>query len=309
MSIEVRQLGMNLAAEIVGVDVSEPIADADVAAIEAAFVALKVLLFREQPLDAHQLAAFGAHFGELQVHVQKRYQHPDVPEVVRMTNRNADGSFDEVGAARGSADRTRDAWHSDMMFDPSPAKATLLHAVDVVSSGGHTCFSNATEVYRLLPIETQKSLIGLKAEFAYGGGAINERNALAAQALSEEDRKASVAIHPAIAAHPMTGEPAVYLSPYTTSRILDVSEEEADVLLEPVYALMDSQPVRWEHRWSAGDTLMWDNRSGLMHAGRMDYPRNEARTFIRTTVRGGPIQAYAPAKGAGSDCVVVDRGK
>lgn len=296
MSVEVRPLGTNLAAEIVGVDVSEPIVDADVAAIEAAFVAHKVLLFREQTLDAHQLATFGSHFGDLQVHVQKRYQHPDVPEVVRMTNRKADGSFDEVGAARGSADQTRHAWHSDMMFDPSPAKATLLHSVDVVSTGGHTCFSNATEVYRLLPAEIQKGLIGLQAEFAYGGRAINERNALAAQALSEEDRKASVAIHPAVAAHPVTEEPAVYLSPYTTSRILGVSEEEAKTLLEPVYALMDSQRVRWEHRWSTGDTLMWDNRGGLMHAGRMDYPRSETRTFIRTTVRGAPIQAYAPAQ-------------
>ncbi len=89
----------------------------------------------------------------------------------------------------------------------------------------------------------------------------------------------------------MTGEPAVYLSPYTTSRLLGVSPEKSGALLGQVYELMDSQDVRWEHRWAAGDTLMWDNRGGLMHAGRMDYPRNEPRTFIRATVRGGPIQA------------------
>ena len=53
--------------------------------------------------------------------------------------------------------------------------------------------------------------------------------------------------------------------------------------------MLDRPEFRWEHEWSVGDTLMWDNRGGTMHCGRLDYPRNELRRFLRTTVTGGPI--------------------
>ena len=61
---------------------------------------------------ARELVAFSRQFGELQPHVQKSYRHPDAPEVVNMTNRKPDGSFDEAGARRGAIENLRDGWHS-----------------------------------------------------------------------------------------------------------------------------------------------------------------------------------------------------
>lgn len=296
-NLSITPLSPHLGAAVSGLDLTLPMSRGLVNTLENAMCAHKVLLFRAQRLDAAALARFASHFGELQAHVQKRYQHAEVPEVVWMTNRNPDGSFDEVGAARGSAMRTRDGWHSDMAFDPVPAKFTVLHALDVPSTGGNTCFANTEMVYRLLEPALRARLVGLEADFAYGGQATSARNQLAANALSDADRAASVAIHPVISAHPDTGAPAVYISPYTTCRIRDVAETEAAAIFDRVYALMDSADVRWEHEWSVGDTIMWENRSGLMHSGRLDYPRGEARTFLRTTVRGAPITAYrAPQK-------------
>lgn len=292
--IIVTPLGTNLGAEITGLNLTAPLSADAVRTVQAAMLKYKVLLFAGQHLSASELATFGRHFGELQAHVQKRYQHEKVPEVVWMTNRKSDGSFDEVGAARGSATLTRDGWHSDMAFDPVPAKSTILHALDVPSKGGNTCFANTELVYRLLDGEQQQRLIGLRAEFAYGGRASSDRNQLAAEALSDADKAASVAVHPVVSVHPETGVPAVFTSPYTTSRILDMAETEAEAMLNEIYDLMDSQTVRWEHQWRVGDTIMWENRSGLMHSGRLDYPRKEARTFLRTTVRGAPIVPYAP---------------
>ena len=69
-------------------------------------------------------------------------------------------------------------------------------------------------------------------------------------------------------------------------------DDESRAILERLFDAMESPDVRWEHEWSVGDTLMWENRGGLMHTGRMDYPRNEARLFIRTTVRGVPTRAW-----------------
>ena len=291
----VKALSPHLGGEITGINLAKPLSIEVTRTIEAAIRQHKVLVFRNQQLNAAELAQFGRHFGQLQAHVQKNYQDKEIPEVVWMTNRKDDGSFDEVGAARGSAKDTRDGWHSDMAFDPVPAKFTILHALQIPSRGGNTCFSNTERVFELLSPTLQRRLIGLKADFSYGGRASNARNQLAANALSDADKAASVAVHPVISTHPETGKPAVFISPYTTSGIRDLTSQEAQNIFDEVYTVMDSAEVRWEHRWSVGDTVMWENRSGLMHSGRLDYPRDEARIFIRTTVKGAPIKAYSLA--------------
>lgn len=279
-------------AEVAGIDITQPLTSEDAAAIEAAFNRHKVLLIRKQPMTARQLADFSANFGNLQVHVQKAYQHPEVPEVVQMTNKKADGTFDEIGAARGAAPKTRDGWHSDLSFEREPAKATLLHAVEVPDSGGNTCFANTTLAYLALPDDLKRKLDGLTAEFVYGQAKRNALAAKAAEALKGKDKTETVAIQPVIVKHAATGEPAIYVNPYTTSHILGLPEAESEALIEHLTDQMEDKAYRWEHEWSAGDTLMWDNRGGLMHTGRMDYPRDQARRFIRTTVRGGELAPF-----------------
>lgn len=290
--ISIKPLSDVCGAEVLGVDMKRPLAADDAARIDAAFARHKVLLFREQPLTAAELRDFSAYFGPLQAHVQRAYQHPDVPEVVRMTNRKPDGSFDEVGAARGAAPRTRDGWHSDLSFDPVPAKATLLHAIEVPSTGGNTCFASTTAVFHGLPGDLKRRLGGLQAEFLYGQAKRNKLAAKAAEGLDAEAKAKTTAVHPVLCKHPVTGEPGVFANPYTTSRILGLTEDESEAIIEDLADRIDDVAVRWEHVWSVGDTLMWDNRGGLLHSGRLDYPQNEARRFIRTTVSGAPILAY-----------------
>jgi len=292
MALRIESLSDVCGAEVHGVDVTQPLAPKDAAAIEAAFNLHKVLVFRRQPMTARQLAAFSAHFGELQVHVQVAYQHPEVPEVVRMTNRKADGSFDDVGAARGAAPNTRDGWHSDLSFERVPAKATLLHSIEIPDRGGNTCFSNTALAYRALPEDLKRRLDGLSAEFVYGQAKRNALAAKAAEALKGAAKTETTAVHPAIVRHPATGEPGIYVNPYTTQRILGIPEDESDAIIERLADEVESTAWRWEHVWSVGDTLMWDNRGTLLHSGRIDYPLDQARRFIRTTVRGTPLAPY-----------------
>jgi taurine dioxygenase len=286
--------------EVVGAEVLEldPGAELDqdtVAALDAAFVRHGVLLFRGGPLGPAELVAFSACFGALQPHVQRAYQHPEVPEVVVMTNRKPDGSFDEAGARRGAIENTRDGWHSDLSYDASPAKATLLHAVEIPSRGGNTCFVNAHLAYLSLPEDMRERISGLEAEFVYGGHQRNPSLKIAAATLDAQAQRTARAIHPVVSAHPVTGLPAIYANPALTTRVLGVSGEESEEILAAIADALDRPELRWEHRWSVGDTLMWENRGGVMHTGRLDYPREEARRFIRTTVSGGPILAYRAA--------------
>lgn len=106
-------------AEVIGVDVRSSMSQAELSTVEQAFLDHRVLLFREQPMTAPELVTFARQFGELQPHVQRAYQHPEAPEVVNMTNRKPDGSFDEAGARRGAIENPRDGWHSDLSYDRS----------------------------------------------------------------------------------------------------------------------------------------------------------------------------------------------
>ncbi|MEM9359794.1 MAG: TauD/TfdA family dioxygenase, partial [Pseudomonadota bacterium] len=116
--------------------------------------------------------------------------------------------------------------------------------------------------------------------------------AKAAEGLIGKDRTETGAIHPVIVRHAATGEPGIYISPFTTSRVMGLSEKESEEIIEVLVDQIEKQDFRWEHVWSVGDTLMWDNRGGLSHSGRLDYPRDQARFFIRTTVRGGALAHY-----------------
>lgn len=291
MAISVERLSEPCGAEISGTDIRKPLSSADVAAIEQAFLDHGVLLFREQTLSAVELAAFSRHFGPIQPHVQRAYQHPEVPEVVIMTNRLPDGSFDEVGARRGAIENPRDGWHSDLSYDPNPAKATLLHALEIPSSGGNTCFSNVTKAYELLDEEMKRQIQGLDCEFRLGSNMRNAKASVSAENLDEQGKQ-SVAIHPAINTHPVTGRPAIYANPLLATALLGVNAQRSEELLEALFTGIDCPECHWEHKWTVGDTLMWDNRGGIMHCGRLDYPRHEPRKFIRTTVTGGPTHPH-----------------
>lgn len=102
--------------------------------------------------------------------------------------------MDEIGAARSFAFHTRDDWHSEMAFDPSSAKFTILHTLKIPYRGGNACFANTEMVYEQLKAALQKRLIGLQANFTCGGRATNTANQLAANALRAADKAARVAV-------------------------------------------------------------------------------------------------------------------
>ena len=292
MKVELVELGSVGGAQILGVDVAGTLNAQTQDALNMALDRYGFLVIKEQPLNARQLADLGRCFGPIQPHVQRAYQHPEVPEVVVMTNRKPDGSFDEAGARRGAIENTRDGWHSDLSYDPIPAKATLLHAVEIPSSGGNTCFSNAHLAYESLDEPTREELLGAHAQFVYGGNRRNPNTQMAASTLDAEGQANAHAEHPVINAHPVSGRPAIYVNPLITTRIIGWPDERSDAMLNRLFDALDEKAFRYEHQWSVGDTLIWDNRGGVMHTGRLDYPRNEARRFIRTTVTGERIVGY-----------------
>ena len=83
--LSLRPLGKKIGTEVLGVDLAK-LDDETFAEIEGIFRDHPVLVFRDQKLDAHQLALFGGRFGHLREHILENYRHPDDPRVSFITN-------------------------------------------------------------------------------------------------------------------------------------------------------------------------------------------------------------------------------
>ena len=58
---------------------------------------------------------------------------------------------------------------------------------------------------------------------------------------------------------------------------------ESDALLDRIWAIATSDALTWRHRWSAGDLMLWDNRS-VMHR-RDAFDPGARRVMHRTQIK------------------------
>ena len=276
MAVTIRKLAEPLLAEVLGVDIARPVADHDMAAIEAAFLDHHVLVFRDTPLTPPQFLAFSRRFGDLQPHKTKQYWHPEYDEIVMLTNLDKQGNIDPFGAKRGVG------WHTDLCYDEVPAKATILHSQEIPTSRGDTLFANMALAYAAMPDDLKRRVEGRQASFRFGG-----RVELYRKALSAADQAIPAVRHPAVRTHPDTGRRSVYVNPVHTMDFADTDEAESQGLLREVFDWCGQERFQARHRWRVGDTVIWDNRC-LWHSATGDFPPDQRRVLMRTTVRGTP---------------------
>ena len=55
-----------------------------------------------------------------------------------------------------------EVWHTDQMFNPKPAKATILYAKETPDAGGDTLFANMYLAYDVLSDPMKEMLKGIK---------------------------------------------------------------------------------------------------------------------------------------------------
>ena len=283
MAIPVTKCDAALGAEI-GFDLSGPIDDATFRELEAIFHDNIVVFFRDQSLSNERHIEFSRRFGELEVHIVKKYLLLGHPEILLVSNIK-----NEAGEHIGLADAGF-TWHSDVSYRKNPSRCSLLYAKEVPhdDSGqviGDTIFANCIAAYEALPAAMKSRLDGLKAIHRYSSRRRIEnspRPKLTAAQLAETPDIA----HPIVRTHPHTGRRAIYVTAGECIGIEGMPEDEAIDLI----AELDSHCVKpefcYRHRWRVGDLVMWDNASA-MHLAICDYALPQRRLMHRTTVIGG----------------------
>ena len=274
--ITVHKLAASVGAEVNGVDLSQPLDDATLAAIEAAWHQHSVLLFRDQALDELQEVAFALRFGELAEtlkHYDSGHAHP---AIMYVTNEKKDGKY--IGALPDG----EMFFHSDMCYLERPSMATMLFAIAIPPEGGNTVFAGTHAAYETLPSDLKDRLQGRLAMNSYepGYGASNVKMRINT-APTEVTRSYA---HPVFRTHPATGRKAIYVNRLMTEYIVGMPREESDEVLQALFAHQEQPRFQYEHRWRIGDLLMWDNRCTL-HA-RRDFDAAHLRKLRRVTVKG-----------------------
>ena len=84
--------------------------------------------------------------------------------------------------------------------------------------------------------------------------------------------------------HEETKRKAVYVNRLMTIGIEGMDEAESQPLLDAVFDHAEKPEFVYEHVWSVGDLLLWDNRCSS-HA-RTDFPGDQRRLMLRTTIEG-----------------------
>lgn len=134
-SFDVRPFAEKVGAEIVGLDLSRPLNDADFARIHQAHLDYHVIVFRDQHITPQQQIDFSRRFGVLQIHVLKQFLLANHPEILIVSN------IVENGQPVGLGDAGK-YWHSDLSYKELPSLGSMLYAQELPSEGGDTLFAN-----------------------------------------------------------------------------------------------------------------------------------------------------------------------
>lgn len=286
--LTIEPTGQILGATVTGVDLSQPLDEADFAALLSALGDHGVLRFPAQNLTSAALRDFSQRFGNIQTSLSGAFHDPDVPEVGFLSN------IIENGRPIGIADAGQD-WHTDMSYNQTIGFLNVLYAVKVPRRNGKvlgaTVFANTRTAYEELAPELKARLQTMTAthDFNKFWENMRSRPGCTRPPLSEEQRRRRPPVsHPIFLTHPIHGRKVLYCNPGYAIRINELEEAESARLLDLLFAHQLQPRYLYTHTWSEGDVLVWDH-IGTLHNAIPDYGPEEQRFMKRCQVMANKI--------------------
>ena len=238
--------------------------------IKEAFLKHSVLVFKNQELSPKDLRNVSLIWGEPLTHpvFKGMENYPEIIEIVKES---------------GERNRFGDYWHTDQIFTPEPAMATMLYAKEVPPVGGDTMFASLTEAYAAMSHGMKAMASQLKTFNQYDKQ--SQRSKRMAEKIPDQDKPADPATHPLVRIHPETEKPALYINGMpTTTHFVNMTKEESQPLIQHLLKHATRPEFTCRIRWEPGTLGMWDNRC-LLHMALDDYP-DYRRGMHRITIKG-----------------------
>ncbi len=261
--MHITPLSQALGAEISGLDTSAPLQPDDRDVLRKAYDQYKLLVFRDQDLDAEGQEQFVSLFG---------------PLIDEGGDGQRSGFISNI--IPGAAGEGPLPFHSDLVFTPFPVVGIALYAMELPSQGTSTWFANAALAARTLPPDLRSRADGRECWFALSTFVLGRDDAKAREHDLGPD--ATRHHHPLLRRHPRTGEEVLFVSDLHAERIEGMDAQASRALIEDLLTHLYSPSHLYEHHWSPHDLAIWDNQA-LQHM-RADISSAKPRTFRRNSL-------------------------
>ena len=281
MTLSISPSGQACGAEVTGIDLTQPLSQADISELRSMWLTHQVLSFPDQPLSDDDLERITLYFGPF----------GDDPFIAPIAGR------DHIIAVRRAADETApifaETWHSDWSFQSHPPAGTCLFGITIPDQGGDTLFANQQKALAEMPVALRDRLEGKKAihsarnAYAPDGfyGAGDKGRSMDIRPSQEAQASHS---HPIIGPHPETGIDGLFGCAGYIVGIEGMDEDDARDLIFELYRWQTRPEFQYRHRWQKNMLVIWDNRS-VLHMATGGYQGQE-RLLHRTTI-GAPPQS------------------
>jgi alpha-ketoglutarate-dependent sulfate ester dioxygenase len=267
-TLTIRPLQPTIGAEISGVDLRNPLSDAERDQIKAAILQYKVVFFRDQFLDQDQHAAFARRFGPLYTHPSTNKANVEKTPAIHNI-----AALEEKKYAQHLARQRAEGWdpyHSDTSWRLVPTWGAVLRAVDLPDVGGDTIWVDAGLAYDRLSEDVKQRLEGLHVTHDFR------------EALVGAGHDYPIVAHPIVRTHRETGKKILFVNFTEHPWIVGLDRNESRELLSAVHDQYRRPEFQVRFSWRPGSIAFWDNRAAVHYAVRNygDFPRLLERVLI-----------------------------
>ena len=300
MTVRVAPISPGFGAEISGVDISQPLGDADSQAILKAIDDYAVLVFRNTGLDDVSHVEFSRIFG----HVETMPSFKKLFDSARSakdgkTAREAGPHFVTFGNVTDEGRIVDDPerrkllagdrmWHTDSSFMAERAAYSALLAYAVPPIGGDTGFADMRGAWDRLSPAMMARIEGLEADHCVWWS----RHVSGADISEEQAMGMPAARHPLVHRH-KSGRTALFLASHIRA-IPGMEPAEGRALVAELIEHATGPELTISVNWNVGDLVVWDNLATMHRATEFEDLRHR-REMRRTTMRNGPPPATADA--------------
>ena len=282
MTITVTPTGAALGARVTGVDLSRELPPETVEKLRTIIHEHIVVIFPDQEFSPQDQLRFARYLGPAkQRKLPDDYEIPkssrEVPGIAYVSNiRDQDGKIDGVIP-------DGEMWfHHDTCYKPEPDRYTMLYGVKIPRKGGNTLWGNMITAWETLPDDLKNKLEGRKALNVYDYATMGQPDLAGLEAMEHAWQTAMVP-------HPVTCRKALFVNRLMSCRLEGMDDAEGREILNAVFDHAEQRKFIYEHAWTVGDFVIWDNLS-CTHA-RTHFDLGDDRRLRRCKVNGTVLAA------------------
>ena len=270
--MKIQRIAGALGAELLDVDLTQPLSTDLQHAIRAALLEHLVIFFRDQHLSTEQFMRFAKTMGT-------PVQYPFV--------KGLDGfpCVIEVKKLEHEKNNFGGIWHSDTTYLEQPPMGSMLLAREIPPYGGDTLFANQYLAWDTLSETLQSMLVGLTGISSSAKADVSKTREDRLKTDGKESAPQNYThAHPLVRTHPETGRKALYVNVAHTSGIVGMRDEESAPLLKFLFEHQVKAEFTCRFVWKPHSLAFWDNRC-TQHNPVNDY-HGFKRVMHRITLGG-----------------------